>query len=424
MIWLPKSVVCLSYYDRFRFRSDLFASFVLSLQIFPICIAIAIASGLPPSYGICSAAIASFVSSAFGDSKIRVGAPNVIFVAVAANVVMRDGVAGLALSTLFAAVLLIFFGAIRVGRAVQLLPRPIVLGFTTGIAVLIVGKQIPDLLGLSMPVSNSGVPWSEPLTAFRHVIQFQPQAILLAFATLALTLASRRISRLIPMSLIIVVAGMLLVKFGHVPVRTVEAFNGPKPWLLQPANVVLRSDLLAGILAQAFVIAVLVAIESLAAMKIAEGMTGERSNPETELLVEGGANLASALFGALPVSGISSHSFDNARFGAQTPVAGILQAFWLVTLLLVAAPLAHFIPLPVISALVLSSIFGMVSWREVPRVRKASRLEVLTWIAISLLTILANLPAAISAGVVLGALLYARKPRQSGLAKFAKEARP
>src|SRR5713226_9764958 len=149
MTWLPKSVVCLSYYNRFRFRSDAFAALVLALQIFPLAIAVAVAIGVQPLYGISCTAIAILLASALGDSKIRVTAPNIIFVAVASSIVAREGILALSLSTLLAGVLLTFVGAIGLGAGIRMLPRPVVVGFLTGIAVLVVSQQVPNLLGVS-----------------------------------------------------------------------------------------------------------------------------------------------------------------------------------------------------------------------------------------------------------------------------------
>ena len=420
MTWLPKSVVCLSYYDRSRFRSDAFAALLLSLQIFPLAIAIAIAVGVHPLYGVSCAAVAGLLASIFGDSKIRISAPNVIFVAVASSVVAREGILGLSLSTLLAGVLLMFFGAIRLGAAIQVLPRPVALGFTTGIAVLVVIEQLPDLLGLS-PQIRADQAARGALTVVRHVMQSEPHAIILAFAALVTMVVCSRTLRHAPAGLIVVALGALLVTIGHFPVRTAEAFYGPGPiFPLRPAGV-LGPDRFGGIVAPAIAIAVLVAMESLQAMGVATGLTGERSNPDGELFLQGGANLASACVGGLPASGISAHTRENARLGAQTPVAGILQAVFLAVFLLLAAPVVRFIPLPVISALILSSVFSMTTWQEIPRLTKAPRSEAVAWAVTSLLTIIADLPTAIAVGMLIGMLLYIRKLRESALATDASQ---
>ena len=409
MTWLPKFVVCLSYYDRFRFRSDAFAALFLALQIFPLTIAIAVATGVPPLYGVFCAAIAGLLASVFGDSKIRVTGPNVVFVAVASSIVAREGILALSLSTLLAGVLLLFFGAIGLGAGIRMLPRPVVVGFSTGIAVLVVSQQVPDILGLGPQIATDPVARAA-LTVIRYPVQIEPHAIILAGVTLILIMACRRASRYVPASLIAITTGALLVKFGHFPVRTVESLFGSdlRSFHLYPAGA-FRLDLLGSILAQGFAIAVLVAIESFQAMGLAANVTGERFNSNGELFVQGSVNVASAFAGGLPASGVSSHTFDNARLGAQTPIAGTLQAVFLVGSLLLMAPLFRFIPLPAISAIILSSVFSMTNWQEIPHVINAPILEVAVWVATSLFTIVTDLPIAIAVGMLIAIFLFVRK---------------
>src|SRR5216684_3233418 len=211
MTWRPKFVVCLSYYDRFRFRSDAFAALVLALQIFPIAIAIAVATGVHPLYGISCTAIDGLLASSLGDSKIRVTAPNVAFVAVASSIVAREGILALSLATLLAGVLLMFFGSIGLGEGIRMLPRPVIAGFSTGIAVLVVSQQVPDLLGIGSQIVANPV-LQAARTVVRYPAQIEPRAIILAVATLILIVACRRASRLFPASLIAFTMGALLVK--------------------------------------------------------------------------------------------------------------------------------------------------------------------------------------------------------------------
>ena len=301
--------------------------------------------------------------------------------------------------------LLMFFGAIHVGAAIQVLPRPISLGFMTGIAVLVVSEQLPALLGLSslIPTDQAG---RGVVMAVRLVMDIKPLAIILAFAALVLMVVCRRTLKHAPAGLFVVVIGALLVRFGHFPVRTIESLHGPSPMFPLPLAGVLGFSRFGRIVAPAFVIAVLVAIEALQAMQVATELTGERSNPDSELFLQGGANLASACVGSLPVSGVSSHTLENVRLGAQTPVAGILQAFLLVIFLVLAAPVVRFIPLPVMSALILSSVFGMTKWQEIPRLLRAARFDGVAWAAVSLLTIFADLPVAIAVGMLIGMFLH------------------
>jgi SulP family sulfate permease len=408
MTWRPKFVVCLSYYDRFRFRSDAFAALVLALQVFPLAIAIAIATGVHPLYGISCALAAGLLASALGDSKVRVAGPSVVFVAVGSSIVAREGILALSLSTMLAGVLLVFLGAIGLGAGIRMLPRPVVVGFLTGIAVLIVSQQVPNLLGVSSSMDFHPVPRAV-LTLLRYPSQISPLAIILAAATLILITACRIASRHFPVGLIAVAAGALLVKFGHFPVHTIESLYGSDviSFHLLPFES-FRFNLLAGILAQGFAIAVLTAVVSLEAMGLAADLTGEGFNLNGELLVQGGVNVASAFVGGLPACGVSSHTFDNARLGAQTPIAGMLRAVFLVVPMLLMAALLRFIPLSVLSALILSSVFRMMNWQEILSLMKAPRIDVAAWVATSLLTIVADLPTAIALGMLIGMFLYIR----------------
>lgn len=202
------------------------------------------------------------------------------------------------------------------------------------------------------------------------------------------------------------------MKFGHFPVHTIEAFYGSNlvPIHLHLAGPV-RLDLLGTILAQAFAIAVLVAIESLQAMDLASSLTGERFSLDGELFVHGGVNIASAFAGGLPVSGASSYTSENVLAGAQTPMAGIMQAVFVVVFLLLLAPLVRFIPMPVISAIILASVCGVTNWREIPQLMKGQRLEAGAWLATFFLTITTDLPTAIAAGMLIALFLYVRKQR-------------
>lgn len=415
MTWLPKSVVCLRYYDRSRFRSDLFASSVLILQIFPACVAIAIGSGLSPVYGVSSAAIAIFVTSAFGDSKVRISAPSILLIAVASNIVERYGVVGLSLSTLVAGALLVFFGAIGLGTAIQVLPRPVIAGFFTGIAILVVTKQIPELLGSASQYSGIGAGWGL-LTALRDCKQVVPAAVVFGLGSLVMILASRRAYRHIPAGLVTMAIGTLLVRFGHFSVRTVGVLYPSNPVMGLHLTLALRQDLLGSILSQAFALAVLVAVASLEAVDVASGHTGERVDPNGELVVEGGTNIAVAFAGGLPASGTSLYSSENALSGAQTPVAGILQSVILICFLFLVVPFLPFVPLPVISAVILSCVGSMTHWRALSQEVKLGWTEMSAWLAVSVFTIV-DLAIGIAVGLLIGMLMHVRKQKSVRLSE-------
>ncbi len=406
MDWLPKSVVCLRYYDSIRFRSDVTAALILASQIFPDGVAIATASGVRPLYGILCAAVSSFLVSGLGDSKIRISAPSIVFVTIASSIVSQEGALGLSLSTLLAGILLVFLAVSGLGAAVPFIPRAIVVGFSTGIAALVVVGLVPNLLGIRPPIPNDEL----RMSVSQHVLAISPNAALVGIATLILILACGKVSGLIPASLIAITMGAMLVKVLHLPVETIGASHGPALLLFQllPAAS-LRLDRFGGVFTQAFAIALLAAVQSLEATGLASNLTGERHNPKVELLIQGGANVACSMVGGLPTSGVCAYTSANARGGAQTPIAGMLQVAFLLVPLLVVAPLVQFIPLPVVSAVLLSSIFGMEHWREIPRLVRLSHSDANAWFATSLLTIATNLSLAIAVGMFIGMFLCIQK---------------
>src|SRR5713101_369698 len=395
MDWLPKSVVCLRYYDSIRFRSDVTAALILASQIFPDGVAIATASGVRPLYGILCAAVSSFLVSGLGDSKIRISAPSIVFVTIASSIVSQEGALGLSLSTLLAGILLVFLAVSGLGAAVPFIPR----------ALVVVGL-VPNLLGIRPPIPNDEL----RMSVSQHVLAISPNAALVGIATLILILACGKVSGLIPASLIAITMGAMLVKVLHLPVETIGASHGPAPFLFQllPAAS-LRLDRFGGVFTQAFAIALLAAVQSLEATGIASNLTGERHKPKVEILIQGGANVACSMVGGLPTSGVCAYTSANARGGAQTPIAGMLQVAFLLVPLLVVAPLVQFIPLPVVSAVLLSSIFGMEHWREIPRLVRLSHSDANAWFATSLLTIATNLSLAIAVGMFIGMFLCIQK---------------
>ena len=407
MTWLPKSVVCLRYYDRSRFRSDLLASSGLALQVFPASIAIAIATGLPPASGVSCAAIATVVASAFGDSKVRISAPGVVLLAATSTILMRDGVLGLSLATLFAGLVLAFFGATGLGRAIQLLPRPVPVGFSTGISILVVTKELPDLFGSGSQSLASEAGWGL-LSTLRDLTQVEVAAVILGISSLAVIVVSKRRSRHIPAGLVTMAVGALLVKLAHLPVRTVGELAVANPTMLHlHLAQALGTGSLRRVLSQALAIAVLVAVESVQAVDLASRHTGEHADPNGELVVQAGVNLATGFAGGLPVCGVSSYSSENALLGAQTPLAGILQSVLLVGLLFLFAPFLPLVPLTVISALIVSSVCMMTHWGELAQAIKPGAVEVGAWLATSALTIV-DLPFGITVGLLIGMFLYIR----------------
>lgn len=406
--WLPKSVVSLRYYNRFRFRSDLRASLILTAQNFPVSIAIAIASGLRPIYGISCAAIAGLLASGMGESKVRISAPNILFVTIASSIVSKHGILGLSVSTSLAGMFLIFLAGTGLAAAVPFIPRAIVAGLSSGIAVLVVSSLVSDLFGV-----RSSISVDEVRAGVRAILQHaSPSATIMATATVVLILLCRKVSVLIPTSLIAISIGALLVKFHHLSVQAIGSSSGPILWLLHsfPTGS-LRLDFLGDVLGPGFAIAILSAFQSLEAMDLASSLAGERYSPKVELLVQGVANVGCSLVGGLPISGSYIHTSTNVRGGGQTPAAGMLQSALLLTLFFVVKPLVPFIPLPVIFAILISNVLVMSHWREVPHLVRLSWRNTCAWLVTALITITTDLLTAVAVAMLIGMFLYIQKRR-------------
>jgi len=411
-IWLPKSVVCLRYYDSFRFRSDTTAALTVALEVFPTSIAMAIMCGLTFQNGVYGAVIASFLTSILGSTKIQISAPSLTVLAIASTIVSRGGVRDLSLTAMLAGAYLLLLAATGLGAVVRFIPRSIVVGLSTGLAILIITGLLPYLLGMRAAIQANdfrrgvaAVMWS-----FSGI---SVPAIVMASATLVLIGACRKISAFIPVSLIAMPIGALSVKFWHIPVQTIGDNLTAWPSLLFPLDRSPSLDLPGGLIAQAMAIAVLIAIESLDAAKFTASLTGERQRPRAELFIDGAANIACSLVGGLPASGSCLYTAANAHGGAQTPVAGILQAMFQLVLLLLAAPFVQLVPLSVIAAMLVFNVVRMPHWGKVLGVLKLP-MQASACVVVFLLTIAMDFPMALACGMLIAMSLSIRKGRSLG----------
>jgi sulfate permease, SulP family len=389
--------------------SDLIAGVTVGLVALPLAMAFAIASGLPPQNGIYCAIIAGFTISALGGSRVQIGGPTGAFVVVVSGIVAAHGVDGLFMCTLLAGVILVLLGITGLGTAVKFIPRPVVIGFTNGIAVLIASTQIRDLFGLQI----SQVP-GEFLARMRVVVAGADTASLAATSvgvtTIAAILILRAVSRRIPGSIIVLLIGSTSAYLAALPVDTIGSRFGVVPGGLPQLQVpAFRPDLVLTLLSPALTVAMLGAIESLLSAVVADRMTGDRHDPNVELTAQGIANVLSPLFGGLPATGAIARTATNIRSGARTPVAGMTHAVTLLMILLFAAPLTRHIPLAMLAGILLIVSYDMGEWREIPEVLKLGAAEAAVWGITFLLTVLADLTVAVEAGMILAALLYIRR---------------
>jgi len=407
--WLPKSVVSLRDYSAKKFSADLIAGITVGLVALPLAMAFAIAAGASPQAGLYTAVIAGFAISALGGSRCQIGGPTGAFVVIIFGILARYGENGLLVCTMMAGALLILLGITGLGTAVKFIPRPVIVGFTNGIAILIASTQIKDFFGLKTgPVPGDFTGRIAVLAEGAHTVS--AESTLLAAGALLVILLTRRYASRVPAYIVALVAGTLLVVGLHLHVDTIGTRFGGIPSGLPRLHVpVFDFRLMRTLLSPAITIALLGAVESLMSAVVADRMSGDRHNPGVELVAQGVANILSPLFGGLPATGAIARTATNIRAGAQTPVSGIVHALTLLAILLFAAPLTRFIPLAVLSAILMVVCYKMGEWHEVPEILKLPKLEVSVWLMTLLLTVFADLTVAVEGGMILATLVFVRK---------------
>ncbi len=409
--WVPKSILALKGYTRRDLLSDLIAGVTVGLVALPLAMAFAIASGVPPEAGLYTAIIAGFLISALGGSRVQIGGPTGAFVVVVAGIVAKYGIDGLFMCTGIAGVMLIFLGATGLGSAVKYIPRPVVVGFTNGIAVVIASTQLKDFFGLKIEhVPGNFLGRLEIVVQNFRTISFEETG--LAVLALALILVFRKYVPKVPGYIVALFVGTALVRIFHLPVETIGTRFGGIPSGLPALKIPqFHFDLIRPLIAPAITVAMLGAIESLMSAVVADKLVGhgEKHRPNVELIAQGVANFISPLMGGLPATGAIARTATNIRSGAKSPIAGMVHALTLLAILLFAAPLAKFIPLAVLAAILLVVSYNMGEWSEIPELLKLSRLEVACWSATFVLTVFADLTVAVEAGMILAALVFIRK---------------
>ncbi len=407
--WLPKSVLVLREYDRRKFLSDLIAGLTVGLVALPLAMAFAISSGVSPQSGIYCAVIAGFLISALGGSKTQIGGPTGAFVVIVSGIVAKYGVEGLYVCTGMAGVFLIILGATGFGSAVKFIPRPVVIGFTNGIAVLIASTQIKDFFGLTIPqVPGEFLRRMEAIG--EHWNTVSPEAMALAVGSLLIVLLTPKVTKRIPGTIIALFAGTFASIVLHLHVETIGSRFGGIPSGLPHLDIPpFHAHLMLTLLGPALTVTMLGAIESLMSAVVSDRMSNDKHNPNVELIAQGIANFASPMFGGLPATGAIARTATNIRSGAQSPVAGMIHAVTLLLILLFAAPLASYIPLSVLAAILMVVSYNMGEWGEIGEILKLAKSDISVWIVTFLLTVFADLTVAVEAGMILATLLFIRK---------------
>ena len=404
--WMPKSVICLRNYTLNKFLHDVIAGITVGLVALPLAMAFSIASGLTPQAGIYCAIVTGFLISLLGGSTTQIGGPTGAFVVVVAGIVAAHGVDGLFMCTVMAGLVLMIMGLTGMGSAVKFIPRPIVIGFTNGIAILIASTQVKDFFGLELE-KVPGV-FSQRIEALAHNFHtISIEATLLAVGTVAIIVVCRGISIRIPGAIVALVLGTVMVAVFKLRVETIASrFGGIPSGLPHFAIPSFRPELIHGLLGPALTVAMLGAIESLMSAVVSDRMSSDRHNPNVELVAQGVANVVSPMFGGLPATGAIARTATNIRAGAKTPVAGMIHSLTLLAILLFASRWVGFVPMAVLAGILMVVSYNMGEWLEIPGLLKLTKTDVSVWLVTFALTVFADLTVAVQAGMILAALLF------------------
>ena len=366
----PALLEALRGYNASRLKQDVTAGIVVGIVALPLAIAFGIASGVNPSIGLVTAIIGGFLVSALGGNSVQIGGPTGAFIVIVYNIIQQFGLTGLALATFMAGCILILLGLFRLGTVIKFIPYPIVVGFTAGIALTIFSTQIPDLLGLSIQEKIPGDFISKWGVYFRNAASIDWATVLVSAATLMIIIAVPKISRRLPATLIAIVAvtfGCWLVGdiFGLIHVDTIgDRFGAMATNIPAPHSLHIDIATINLLLPSAFTIAMLGAIESLLSATVADGVTGARTNCNTELIGQGVANAVVPLFGGIPVTGAIARTMTNITSGGRTPVAGVVHAAVLLLIFFFAMPVINMVPMSCLAAVLVMVAYNMSGWRS------------------------------------------------------------
>jgi len=407
----PKLADTLKNYSAGDFFADLTAGFTVGIVALPLAMAFAIASGVKPEAGIFTAVIAGFIISALGGTKVAIGGPTGAFIVILYGIYAKYGAENLAICTIMAGVILFIMGAARLGTMIKFIPYPVTMGFTSGIAVLIFSTQIKDFLGLTVEKVPSD--FIEKMRVLgEHVGTFQWPTIALAAGSLAIILFwPKKWQRRVPGSIVALVLGTAAVMlFPGLQVETIGSkFGGIPQALPQPHLPALSWENIQHLFQPATTIALLAAIESLLCAVVADGMIDDRHDSNQELMAQGIANIVSPLFGGIAATGAIARTATNIKCGARTPIAGVVHAVTLLVIILAAAPLAKFIPLATLSAVLVNVALNMGEWHNFSRLPKWPRSDAVVFLTAFSLTVVIDLTVAVEIGMVLAAILFIKR---------------
>ena len=404
---------CMKTYNKKTFMSDLMAGIIVGIVALPLAIAFGIASGVTPEKGIITAIVAGLVISLFGGSKVQIGGPTGAFIIIIYGIIQKYGFEGLTIATLMAGFFLLLFGLLHLGTIIKYIPYPIVVGFTSGIAVTIFTTQIKDLFGLTLPSNPSDFieKWGVYIQNFDTI---DPWCAVIGVASVLVIAVTPRFNKKIPGSLIAIILmtiiALLLKSYaGVMSIETIGdrfSISNELPAAQVPD---MNWETIKSLVSPAITIAILGAIESLLSATVADGVIGDHHDSNTELMAQGLANIASPLFGGIPATGAIARTMTNINNGGKTPIAGIIHAVILLLIFLFLMPLAKYIPMACLAGVLVVVSYGMSGWRSFLAVMKNPKSDITVLLITFFLTIIFDLTIAIEVGLIIACLLFMKR---------------
>lgn len=392
-----------------QFQGDLLGGLTVGVVALPLSIALAIASGVKPEQGLYTAIFAGFVIAVLGGSRAQISGPTGAFIVIVYGIVQKYGYDGLVVATLIAGILLIIMGLARMGAFLKFVPYPVVVGFTSGIALIIFSSQISDLVGLKIDKVPADFveKWIEYV---RNIGTIDPYTVAVGVASLLIIIAWPKVTRKVPGPLVAILAVTFVVQYFQIPVATIESrFGGVPATLPIPQFPVVTWPLVQQMFAPAVTIAILAGLESLLAAVVADGMTGSRHRSNMELIAQGSGNIVSVMFGGIPATGAIARTATNIKTGGSTPVSAIIHCIFLLLVLLFIGKWAAMIPMATLAAILIVVAYNMSEWREFGHLLKSPRGDIAVLLATFFLTVFIELTVAIQVGILIAAFLFLQK---------------
>jgi sulfate permease, SulP family len=418
-VFRPQLWDTLKTYNRSKFLSDVISGIIVGIVALPLSIALGIASGVTPEKGLITAVIGGFFISLLGGSKVQIAGPTGAFIVVLYGIVQEFGVEGLMVATIMAGVMMMILGLLRIGSLIQFMPYPIIVGFTSGIAVIILFSQVKDFFGMS----GGAVPADfidKLIFYYHHLDSVNMAALAIGIGTILIAIYGGRLIPKVPGSLLAIIAGVVVVSVFNIPVETIGSrFGEISSTMPRPSFPAMDFSSLRILLLPAFSIAMLGSIESLLSAMVADGATGYRHRPNTELVANGVANIFLPIFGGIPACGAVARTMTNVRNGGTTPVAGIVHAVFVLMVLLFLGKWAKLIPMASLAGILFVVAYNMSEWRSFKGMFRNSKSDISVLLTTFFLTVLVDISIAIQFGLVLAAFLFVRRVAEtSGIQIF------